>query len=532
MSEPKPVTASKPTGAADAGGARGRRTRARVFLPANALLLSVIVAMLNYLAFRHYERWDWTEESLFTLSDRSERVLEGLGQPVEIWVLVSESEPEHRELRTLLERYRAASDRLTVRFADPHRDPGAYTDAVRRFRLREGERQTREGVVRTTDVALVVVAGERQWEVGREDLVSHSIVDEGGEERLQLNVEAERALTGAILQVTEGRPTKICFTTGHGEIALEEGLSELAAELRRENLGRESVATRGLSALPEGCDTLAIIGPERAFDEREAELIREYVRSGGNLLVALDPMPDPDRRRVVPTGLEGPLRDFGVRVGNDVVVEPNPARHPPGQGHPISLYLAGDFGEHRITAPFRESGFDLAVSNARSVRPIEEEGPASVLLSTSASSYAETDLSAFARGELGEASPGDLPGPVPIAVAAQVEVTGSDEGASERDEGASEREDGPGGRVVVLGSSAIFASDFLATQAVMNLPFAGASIGWLTEREAMISIPSRTVGQPAMPSEADVNNLFFRVVVLIPLAFVFLGIAVWWNRRL
>lgn len=521
MSEAK----TSPAASTPSSQAQGRRTRARIYLIANALLLSAIVLLLNYLAFRHYERWDWTEESLFTLSDRSERVLEGLTQPIEIWVMVSENEPEHEELRPLLERYKAASDRLTVRFVDPYRDPGGYTDAVRRFRLREGERQTRDGLVRTTEVALVVVAGERQWEVGREDLVSHSFAGEGEDERIQLNVEAERALTGAILQVTEGRPTKICFTTGHGEIALDEGLSELAAELRRENLGQQSVATRGLSALPEGCDTLAIIGPELAFDEREAELVRDYVRGGGNLLVALDPLPDPDRRRVVPTGLEGPLRDFGVRVGNDVVVEPDPARHPPGQGHPISLYFAGDFGEHAITEPFRDAGFDLVVSNARSVRPIDEEGPAAVLLRASGRSYGETDLSAFSRGELGEASAGDVAGPVPIAVAAQAEVTG-------RDAGDSEREGGPGGRVVVLGSSAIFASDFLSAPGVMNLPFAGAAIGWLTEREAMISIPSRTVEQPAMPSEEDVGNLFFRVVVLIPLAFVFLGIAVWWNRRL
>jgi hypothetical protein len=32
-------------------------------------------------------------------------------------------------------------------------------------------------------------------------------------------------------------------------------------------------------------------------------------------------------------------------------------------------------------------------------------------------------------------------------------------------------------------------------------------------------------------SEDDLSNLFLRVVVLIPLAFIFLGFAVWWNRR-
>jgi len=32
-------------------------------------------------------------------------------------------------------------------------------------------------------------------------------------------------------------------------------------------------------------------------------------------------------------------------------------------------------------------------------------------------------------------------------------------------------------------------------------------------------------------TQDDVTGLFFRVVVLLPLAVTFLGFAVWWNRR-
>src|SRR5690606_29319503 len=141
---------------------------------------------------------------------------------------------------------------------------------------------------------------QRQWEIGREDVVSHSLA-EGDEQRVQLNVEGERALTGAILEVTEGRPTKMCFTTGHGEIPLDGGLSELTAELRRENVDYEAIETRGRTEIPASCDALAIVGPNVAFDEREAELVREYVRGGGNLLLAIDPVPEADQRRRVPT---------------------------------------------------------------------------------------------------------------------------------------------------------------------------------------------------------------------------------------
>lgn len=516
MSDPKERT----------GDAKSRRNRARLYLALNALLLTSIMLMVNYLAFRHYARWDWTEQSIFTLSDRSEQVLARLSHPIEIWVLLSESEPEHAELQNLLERYRAASDRISLHYVDPHRDPGSYQEVVRRFHLGLAERATREGVVTTSDVALVVAAGTNQWEVSRDDLVSHSIASEGGENTIQLNVEAEQAVTGAIVEVTSGRRTTVCFTTGHGELSIDEGaegLGELAAELRRDNLEKDTIQTRGLERVPETCNAVAVVGPELAFDEAEAELLRGYVRGGGNLFVALDPIPDADQRRIEPTGLEDMLRDLGVRVDRDVVVEPDPAYLPAGPGHPVVLYLVGDFGEHAITEPFRGSGMGLLVSMARSVRPIGEA--ASVLIRGSARSYGESELGSFESGDIGEPDASDVAGPVSLGVATRVEVTGehpSEDG---------EEHESTGGRVVVLGDASMFTSELLGQPAAANRAFAGAVLGWVTEREALISIPARTVDQPAMPSEEDVTNLFFRVVVLIPLAFVFLGIAVWWNRR-
>lgn len=501
-----------------------RRASARLYLALNALLLTTIVVLLNYLAFRHYERWDWTEQSIFTLSERSERVVAELHQPVEIWMVLSESEPEHAELRNLLERYRAASDRLRIHYVDPHRDPGAYQEVVRRFHLGMAERQTREGVVSTSDVAVVVSAGARHWEIGREDLVSHSFEQEDDEEQVQLNVEAERAVTGALVEVASGRSTKVCFTTGHGELGLEggaEALSELGAEMRRENLAHEVIQTRGGAAIPEDCNAVAVVGPGLPFDEHEADLLRGYVRGGGNLLVALDPIPDPDQRRIEPTGLEDLLRDFGARVDRDIVVEPDRDMLPPGPGDPVALYMVAAYGEHAITGPFRDAGYPLVVSAARSVRPIGES--ATVLFQTSARGYGESDLRAFADGDVGEADANDIAGPVSLAVATRVEVTGEAPADDEEDEA-------PGGRVVILGDATMFTSELLGLPAA-NRAFAGAVLGWLTEREALISIPPRTVDRPSLPSEEDVGNLFFRVVVLIPLAFIFLGIAVWWNRR-
>ena len=122
-----------------------------------------------------------------------------------------------------------------------------------------------------------------------------------------------------------------------------------------------------------------------------------------------------------------------------------------------------------------------------------------------------------------------MQGPVSLGVAARVEITGQDAPDDETDEEAS---DGVGGRLVVLGDATMFESRFMGQPTIVNANLATAVVGWLTQREALISIEGRSIEQRQIRmSEEDVGGLFLRVVVLIPLAFIFLGFAVWWNRR-
>lgn len=501
----------------------------------NIALILALLVQVNYLSYRHYERWDWTEHDIYTLSERTEVVLGDLDRDVEMWILLSEGEEGFAELRNLLERYTALSERITVHFVDPDRDPDAYREVAMRFDL--GAMMS--GEMMRSDVAAVVAAGERHWEVTRDDLISRSADPFQEEDTIELNVEGERAITGALVELTDGEASTICVTIGHGEYSTtgaQRSLAGFAAEMGRENLEMVDIVTRGREEITTAdCAAVAIVGPELAFTDAEVDVLRAYVRSGGNLMLAVDPIVSRDLTQFFETGLERMLADFGVRLDRSIIVEMERQMLPPGGGNALGPFFVIGWGDHPISSGFASGGLPLVAGEVRSVRPVSE-GRATVLLRASERSYAETDLRALTDEEPG-ASEADIQGPVPFAVAAQVEVTAADAEDEDEDEdedeaGEGEEESPSGGRVVVVGDATMFASEFLSESTVVNRSFLSAAIGWLTERDALIAIEARSFeARPVRMSDEDVSNLFLRVVVLIPLAFVFLGFAVWWNRK-
>jgi hypothetical protein len=162
---------------------------------------------------------------------------------------------------------------------------------------------------------------------------------------------------------------------------------------------------------------------------------------------------------------------------------------------------------------------------ARPVRPIDAER-ATTLFSTSEQSFAETNIAALVESHEPNRDDDDLGGPVSLAVATRVEPDGP------ADDEASPDPNMRGGRVVVVGDAEFLRGEALSSLEFSNLELASSIAGWLTSREALITIPPRR-GQshPVQLTSDDALNLAFRVIVLMPLAVVFIGFAVWWNRR-
>ena len=86
--------------------------------------------------------------------------------------------------------------------------------------------------------------------------------------------------------------------------------------------------------------------------------------------------------------------------------------------------------------------------------------------------------------------------------------------------------------MIVVGDSDFLSSTLIEAPELANFHLASSWVGWLTEREALIEIPPKTVSnRSAIFTQDDLMALFFRVVVLLPGAALLLGFAIWLNRR-
>lgn len=490
-------------------GARSRaEQRLHTFI--GSVLVFAIVLMANYLSFRHYTRWDWTTDARYTLSERSLEVVRGLDRDVELILLASEGEQGFADVHELAGRYDAESSRLTVRHLDPDRQPAEVRDVAQRYDI--ALRATGEGAT-LAEVAGLVVSGERTWKITRDDLFRVDFSSMESDSTPQMDVEAERAITGAIVQVLEGRKTHVCLTSGHGEWTL--GGGDRSLPIVREELARENTELQTMdplaAAVPDECDAVFVVGPQRPFRDDEVRTLLDWVEAGGRLLLALDP--NPNRDGVLPSGFEERLAELGILVDASIFIETDPARllSPDPTDQILVLPQA-----HETTQPALARGGPFLVSLARTVRA-EPGSAATSVLGGSEGSFGKVDLATFLADADLAPSADDIPAPASIGAVAVVAVEG--EGARE-------------GRVVVIGDSDWMRGAFLSEPRFANLELLMAWTGWLTDREALISIPPRRSAlQAIVMSEADMTGIWWRVVAFLPGAMLLLGFAAWWSRR-
>ncbi|MFO0592630.1 MAG: GldG family protein, partial [Polyangiaceae bacterium] len=340
----------------------------------------VIAVVANVLVSRHYKRWDVTRGGLYTLSDPTLQTLHGLEEPVMVYVMLPAGDPLTTSVGHLLEAYKAETTRLDVKPTDPDRHPAEFLAIQQKYGVSEG--MTRDGRV-LTDTAIIVAKGDKPYFLTANDLVA--VEDD---EDMRTRPRLEEALTTAIRSVTTGSRPKVCFAKGHGEKPLDTGGEGGLAALK-DRLGKNNYDTLELPPAREGakeelpgCDLLVIAGPTEPVPAEDVARFVGFAKSGGSVLLAVGPVPDPDDGKYVDLGLEKLFSTLGLKLESDFVFELDSKRKSPNgfgetflpepKPHPITdgLLKAAD------------RGIGVTMTIASSLSKVPGEGATTPLLMT------------------------------------------------------------------------------------------------------------------------------------------------------
>ncbi len=517
-------------------------------LGAGVLLIAALLVIVNYVGWKYHARFDWTKTKIYSLSETTENVLTHLDKDIQVTVFITPGSRLYEPTKELLSRYEAASGHIKVRWIDPERNPVEAKRLVDQYKV--------------SSAGVVFEAGSERRVVPANDLAD---LDFSGAQQLgqQPEIKAfkgEEQFTSALVDLTQGKKPKVLFTSGHGELSLDDnstaGLQGLRQLLNPDNTDLQEWGSLGAKSVPEGTDLVVIAGPKAAFTQGELTVLGKYLAGGGRLLVLLDPAFQPGgvQAGFADLGLGKWLADYGVKVGDDIVVDPSttPA------GFSAETFFATRYTDHPTTKGLADAGIPVLVRESRSVGAGTAPKGTKVteLMKTSTKGWAVTH---FEGQTVDGPTDGDLRGPVSLAVAVEAETPPP---APENGEPAAESAqagDPPpavssdtaksGGEAAKPGSKAkakaepqamrmvvVGDSDFLSSALLRvgpgNRTLTNNVVNWLIQRETLLGIPPKKPEQVRLSmTPAQLRWAMAFVVLILPGLAVLLGLWVWSRRR-
>lgn len=468
-----------------------------------ALVLAACFAVLvNYLVTLFPLHYDVSWRQYYSLSDKTRSLLATLDVPVRIFVFLQKGHAMHSDVHHLLDAYayeagkHSRSD-FRVEFVDPDRELVRTRELKQTYDLQDA------------NVIVLDVKGRRQYLTANE-LSAYDRTFNGNEIiKRRTDFMGELVISSALQGLIQAGSPVIYFLGGHGERSIESfdeqgGFSELARLMRRDNLELRPLNLARDRDVPPDAAALVAAGPTRPFSEKELEVLGAYLDKGGRLLALLDAGTE--------TGLDTLLLNWGIRLGNEVVV---------GGTFADRELVVANYGQHPITR--RLSGFFTTFFLPRLIESAATTGARSPdrprvtpIALTTAEGWAETG---WKEGEPRFDPDMDRRGPVPVAVASERGAVGRVDAQLKPS------------RLVVIGDSFFVANGGLAASP-SNLDLLLNSLNWLVSREELMAIGPRSPGviRPQM-TQRQYNMAFATIVLVIPGCIALIGAGVWLGRR-
>ena len=271
----------------------GRKGRYGTNVAIMTIAFFIILLIANFLMYRSPNRIDVTATRVFSLSEQTLQILDGLDNEVVANAFFveyqgsSSARQQRQQAEDLLNEFSRRSALFSYRFIDP-------------------ELNRAQALKYNVKVYPAVVFEDKNS--GRQQGVSTF---------------TEQEFVTGVLVSTDVQQKEVRFLTGHGEAEFtkdlmlqsveDDGLDYAIEGMQRDNYRVLPLNLKQASKVPEDTAVLVIAGPTNNLDKDEFEAIAEFIAGGGNIIAMFDPG--------LPDGFNALIAPYGVVIGDKMVAD-------------------------------------------------------------------------------------------------------------------------------------------------------------------------------------------------------------------
>lgn len=448
------------------------------------VLTGIVLAILitvNVLASVLPSTWtqlDISSAKLYSITSNTKAVVNALEKDVTIyWVVQSDKEDDIIE--NLLAKYESLSEHIEV----VKKNPDVYPTFAQQY--------TSETV---RNNSLIVECGDSSRYISYEDI--YLTEADMASYSYTTSFDGEGAITSAIDYVVSEDHPKLYMTEGHGEAEVS---AVFAEQIEKQNIETVTFTLLNSDTIPEDADVVLIHAPASDISKEEKDMLAEYTKNGGKLMVTAGPAEDG-----VLTNLYSLLGDYGVKAEEGIVAEGDRNYYAFRQPY----ILLPDMAEHEITNPLIEGNYYAIMPIAQGLTVTDTTGSVTQLLTTSETAYSKAAGYAI---ETYEKEEGDVDGPFATAVAVDC---------------------GSGGRMVWFASSNFLDDMYNAYSSGANLDLGMNALSFMIGEREAVAIRSKSLNYSYLTiNESAASYLKVMMIGVFPLAFLGYGVYVIVSRR-
>lgn len=475
----------------------GTNTKAvkRFLLSSGSVALAlVIVILLNLVCTNLGDRFhltlDLTASKMYSISQESYDVMDGLKDDVSITVLMSKDDLESsdygRYVQILMEKYEDYSDHIAIEYIDPYQNPSAIE------RFSEHSDSVSEG-------SIVVECGDQMRVLNLIDFYDTDSDSTSGYTYVS-SFCGESTLTSALLAVTNEDTPHAYVLRGHNE-----SISTAFSTMLESSGYAVGTLTLAEKEIPDNASLLILSLPQKDYTEDEINMLDEYVKNGGDLLV-FDGTESPTDLDVLYSYLE----EWGITVQPAMVID---------QEYNISddRYVLASLSDSTvndglsavsdqvIVAPDAKP-LGLELSDRVTDRTVES------LLTTRETAYSRA-IQPDVTYDSYDKQDGDTDGPFELAALA--EYTGNDED----------------GQIMVCSSALMMTDQLMQSSSLLNSDFLSNTISSMQPEVELISIGSKSMSAEPLTLSGTATYIVFLILLFIPLVLFGYAILIFFHRR-